>query len=562
MKRLLALLLASVMALAVFAGCTADTNVDDQPDGTQTEAPSNEEPATTPSGDEGDAQEGSLCTVSEDSDIVVLNYADISTFFPANITQSTEYLLASFAYESLCDFNDDMSIKYVLATGSEVSEDGLEYTFTLREGVYFSDGAPWNAEACKANFDLVLDESNAFMNVWMLSGAIESCEVVDEYTIKLHLYAPYAPLLNVLAAYNGFVSPNLIEKGEDAWKNEVAGTGQYTLASYTSGESAVYELNRNYWGYDAEIAGENAIASDAGFNSITVRPVAEESTRIAMVLSGEADIINSVTATNIPNIEAGGATVIQQPGSMIGYLYFNCQKGALTDARVRKAIAMAIDVDSLINVVYGGANQPCDSVLVPSITSYKSMGRIEYDVEAAKALLAEAGYSDGLTLVAWEENDTTDIQRGEFIQQQLEQIGITLEIYPMESGILATRVGAFDGDPAEQEYDLYIRGYGTDTYDPDEMLGRYSTSAFTPAGSNYSFYSNPEYDALIEQGASATDQAERDEIYAQAQEILWEEMPVFPLHVNTWIAAHGSRIENLTYTSVGDFNFNGARFVG
>ena len=94
------------------------------------------------------------------------------------------------------------------------------------------------------------------------------------------------------------------------------------------------------------------------------------------------------------------------------------------------------------------------------------------------------------------------------------------------------------------------------------MLGRYSTAAFTPAGSNYSFYSNPEYDALIEQGASATDQAERDEIYAQAQEILWEEMPVFPLHVNTWIAAHGSRIENLTYTSVGDFNFNGARFVG
>ncbi|MCI8809661.1 MAG: hypothetical protein HFF84_05915 [Oscillibacter sp.] len=549
MKKYLAFLLAITMLASLLTGCGGDTNSGSGSDsGSQNE----DSPPVEMTGN---------CTVPANSDIVVINYSDISTFFPADVTQASEYSLGHLAYESLCTFDDDMNIQYVLASGCEVSEDGKDYTFTLRKGIKFSDGEDWNAEACKANFDMILDESNAFLNVWMITDVVESCEVVDDYTVMLHLFDAYAPMLNVLASFTGFVSPALIAKGPEAWKNEVVGTGQYVQTEYRSGESAVYTLNRNYWGYDPEIAGDAVLAPDAGFNSITVKPVSEEATRIAMLISGEADIIGSVSATNIPTLEANGGTITKCVGALIAYLYFNCQKPATSDVRVRQAISLAIDTAALNDVVYGGANQVCDSVLSPSISGYKSSGIIETNLEKARELLAEAGYGDGLTLVAWEENDTSDIQRGEFIQQQLEQIGITLQIQPMEGGVLATEIGGHEpSDP--NYYDLYIRGYGSDTYDSDEMLGRFSTPAWAPVGSNYTYYSNAEYDALIAEAAKTIDPDVRNELYSQAQDILREDMPVLPLLVNSYISAYGKRIENFNYHTNSFYNYNDATFVG
>lgn len=304
------------------------------------------------------------------------------------------------------------------------------------------------------------------------------------------------------------------------------------------------------------------VEPDAGFNTITIKPVAEEATRIAMLLSGEADIVNSLSATNVATVEGNGKTVFKTIGSMVGYLYMNCQSAALSDVRIRQAIAKAIDCDALNQVVYGGLNQTCDSVIPPCISFYERQGDMTVDIEGAKALMAEAGYPNGgLTLVAWEENDTTDIQRGEFIQQQLAQIGITLEVYPMEGGILATEVGSYEGGPENQGYDIYIRGWTTDTFDPDEMLGRYMTKNFAPNGANYSYYSNAEYDALCEQGASTIDPAVREEAYSKAQKIIWEEKPVLPLLVNGFIGAYGSRIANFGYKSTGGLDFKTAKFA-
>lgn len=561
MKKLIALVLVALMALSITAGCSPVATEPETSNDAETTQPATEETAPAAE-DTSPATEGTYCTVSSDSNVVLLNYSDISTFFPADITQMSEGVPASLAYESLCDFDENMNIRWVLATGVEVSEDGLEYTFTLRQGVTFSDGTPWNAEALKANIDLMLDPDQAFNNVWLFEP-VDHCEVVDEYTAKIVLKRCYAPLLNVFAAYPGFVSPALIAQGAEAWKNNVVGTGQYTLTEYRSGESMTYTLNRNYWGYDPDICGGTAMVEpDAGFNTITIKPVSEEATRIAMLISGEADIVNSLSGTNVSSVEASGNTVFSTIGSMVGYLYMNCQTKALSDIRVRQAISKAIDCQALNQVVYGGLNLTCDSVIPPCISCYKKQGELTVDIEGAKALMAEAGYADGLTLVAWEENDTTDIQRGEFIQQQLAQIGITLKVYPMEGGILATEVGSYEGGPENQGYDLYIRGYSTDTYDPDEMLGRFMTKNFAPNGSNYSYYSNAEFDELCEEGAASNDSAVRAEVYAKAQQILWEEMPVMPLLVNGIIGAYGPRIAHFGYKATGGLDFKTAKFAG
>ncbi len=253
MKKTLALILAVIMVLTVIAGCAPTaTDPDKEPNDPVSEN-------TPQAGDITPVADGTICTVSPNSDVVLLNYSDISTFCPPNYTQAAEYVPGSLAYESLCDFDDNMNIRWVLATGVDISDDNLEYTFSLREGITFSDGTPWNAEALKANFDLMLDAEQAFLGVWLFEP-VDHCEVVDEYTAKLVLKNTCASLLNILAAYGGFMSPALIEQGPEAWKNNVVGTGQYTLTEYRSGESMTFSLNRNYWGYDPEICGGTAIA--------------------------------------------------------------------------------------------------------------------------------------------------------------------------------------------------------------------------------------------------------------------------------------------------------------
>ena len=512
-----------------------------------------------PAGD--DVVQGKYCTVAGDSDIVLLNYSDVGTLFPPNATQVAESAVIGLVYQSLVDFNDNMELYWVLASGCDVNEEGTEYTFHLREGISFSDGEPWNAEALKKNIDMITDDSNGFMNVSRLQ-VIESCEVIDEYTAKMTLSSPYAPFLNVLANYGGFVSPALLDKGAEEWSFQMAGTGPYTMEEYRSGESISLKLNREYWGYDPEMCGGEPLwQPNIGFNTITFKPVSEEATRIAMLQTGEADIINPVTANNVATVEASGNIVFTKPGVSVGYLYFNCQKSPLDDVRVRKAITMAIDVDALNTVVYGGKNIPGDSISAPTISYYEPQERYEYNIEAAKELLKEAGYEGGLTLVAWEENDTSDIQRGEFINQQLEKIGINLEVYPMEGGILATEVSGYSGKPEDAGWDIYIRGYSASTFDPDQALGRFQTSQFMPVGANYSFYSNPEVDALCAEGASTIDAAVRERVYKEVQKIMWEDMPAIPMLVNSYVGACSPKIEGFTFKPSGNFYWNNAYYA-
>ena len=538
MKKILAALLAMVMMVGALTGC-----------GSSNAAPS-ESPAPEATGN---------CTVSDKANITVLDYASTEDLFPANIGTVVGYSVADLVYESLVDFDEDLNLVWVLATGCDISEDSMSYTFYLRQGVQFSDGEPWNAEACKANFDVLMDDSYGLTQAGFTS-VIDNVEVVDEYTVKLNLNQIYAPLMNELVKFNGFVSPKQLEAGPSQWSNMAVGTGQYTMTDRRPGESMTFTLNRNYWGYDADICGgQPMLASNVGFNTITIKAVAEEATRVSMLLAGQADVINAINATNVSAIEAAGGKFVSESGIMISYLNFNCMKGALQDVRVRKAITMAIDVEALNNVVYGGLCTPADSVAAPATSYYVGQERYAYDVDAAKALLAEAGYADGLELVCWEGNDTSDIQRGEFISQQLEQIGIKLTCYPMESGVLASDVHGYSGDPAQAGWDIYIRGFSAATMDPDLALGRYRSAEMPPQGvGNVNFYSNARFDELCDEGAKTVDTEKRAAIYKEAQEILWEDMPMIPMLVNANTGATGTHVQNFTYKPSGAFNWNDA----
>lgn len=544
MKKVFAALLAVAVTMGTLTGCGGNS----------------EALKSAKAEEENSASE--ICEVSANSNIVVLDYAETTDLFPANMGAVVNYSVADLVYESLVDFDKNGDLEWVLATGCDISEDSLSYTFYLRKGVTFSDGEAWNAEACKVNFDTLMNDDYGFKDA-DFAKQIASVETVDEYTIKLTLNEVYAPFMNELVKFNGFVSPSQIEAGPDKWSSMAIGTGQYTLEANQSGEYMEFRLNRNYWGYNASICGGEArLTSNVGFNSITIKPISEEATRVSMLLAGQADAIDSVNSTNISTVQSVGDNYMDVPGIMISYLNFNCAKSSLSDSRVRKAIAMAINVEELNDVVYGGLCEPADSVAAPAVSYYEPQERYKYDVDAAKALLAEAGYANGMELVCYEGNDTSDIQRGEFISQQLSEIGIKLTCYPKESGVLGSEVHGYKGDPSQAGWDIYIRGYSAATLDPDQALGRYRSSLMPPNGvSNVNFYSNARFDELCAAGAKTTNTVERAAIYQEAQKILWEDMPVLPMLVNANTGAYGKHIQNLSFKPSGAFDWSDAVWV-
>lgn len=537
MKKFLSILL-MISMIFVFAACGSDD------------------------GGNGDAPVETGDGVAENSDIVLLEYADISGFNPIDYGTVVDNVPALLIYDGLLMLDENGDYVWMLASGCEMSDDGLEYTFKLREGITFSDGEAWNAEAAKINLELKADQSHGYKSQARYE-CIDKVEVVDDYTVKVTLKRQYAPFLNVLAGTNGsMMSPKLIAEGDEAMATKPVGTGQYTLVERKVGESITFALNRDWWGYNADICGGTPIVDKAcGYNTITMKPISEEATRVAMLMSGEADIIDSITPTNQTTLSSAGNQILNKVGYSMGYFYMNTQKEIFKDIRVRQAIAMAIDVDALNDVVYGGSYVKAKSVLTESIKYFEEQTPFEYNPEAAKKLLEEAGYGDGFSLVCWEENDTTDIQRGEFIQQQLEQIGIELKIYPQEGGFLTENVNGYSGAPEDTEFDCYIRGYSIGTGDADEGLGRFKTDDFPSAGANYSFYSNPEYDELIAQGASSLDDAVRAEAYSKAQKMIWDDAVMVPLLGTCYSAAYGKHISDVSFTGSGLIELKYGKYV-
>lgn len=549
MKKMTSIILALMMILALTSACSS-SNQQVEPN-----QPQNDDPAAS-----NPSAGSAICTVAENSDIVVLHYSEVSSLFPPDQTTAAEGFPTGLVYECPLKTDADGNQVWVLAESCDVSDDMLTYTFHLREGITFSDGTPWNAEAMKANFDIRIDPNHAFKGVSSYTG-VSGSSVVDEYTCAVTLKEPDAAFLTKLANNGYMIAPSLINGDENSWGTTMIGTGQYTLTSYKSGESMSFALNRDWWGYDAAMCGGTALAaSNVGFNTITVQPVSEEATRIAMLLAGQADVIHSVATINTATIEGAGLNVITRISTMVGYMNFNCYKEYMQDVRVRHALAMAVDVDALNKVVYGGANVRARSFSADSINYFVPQEAYPYDPEAARQLLEEAAYGNGLDLILWSENDNTDIARAEFIQQQLGEIGVNVQVKCMEGGALTS---AFEEVPPEElEWDLYIRGYSASNGDASLALGRFHSDKFYPVGANYAFWSNAEFDAYIEAGGSTIDPAERLAAYTEAQRIIWEELPAYPLLVNTSRAGISNRVDQVGFKNNGNVDLSQAVFIG
>lgn len=559
-KKILAALLAGVLGLAA-AGCGSNTgndssdSTDTQQESVSKEAKSSEETVEVPEGE----------SVSQDTDIVAAVNVDFTTLDPLDTSDTLSGDIQRMLMDGLFGFDREMNVIPMLAESYEANEEATEYTFTLRQGITFSDGTPWNAEAAKANFDRWGDETLGLKRTTLLCNILDSTEIVDEYTIKVTLTQSFGAFINTLAHPACVcMSPVQIAAGSDVCASDPIGTGQYTFVEWIAGDHLTVQLNPDWWGYDADICGGEALVEpDAGFKSVTFRPVTESATRVAMIQSGDAQLIWPVPSESIDSLREDSSVYLgAETGDVVRYLMMNNQKEPFNDVRVRQAINYAIDKNAYIAVVKDGNATVAQSVIGQNVQYFKANEPYEYDIEKAKELLAEAGYPDGFTTSIMYANTTANQKQCEFLKQQLEQVGIEVELNGMESAILNQKIQDVDVPGSEAEVEMYVIGWSTSTGDADwGIRPLLATESEPPMSYNICYYENEEVDNLLYEALGTSDSDKRAEAYAKAQDIIWEESPLVCLayDYNTW--ANSKNIVNVGNTPDGGLYIRNARMA-
>lgn len=454
---------------------------------------------------------------------------------PARAQSSPAAMVMIHIMENLFDMSPEGEIIPSLARDFEMSEDGTEFEIHLREGVEFHDGTYFDSEVVKFNLERMLEGTSPFT---FLINQISEIEIVDDYTVIIHTEEPFAPLIPNLSAH-GFMamaSPNAVEEhGEDFSDNPV-GTGPFKFVEWEQGEKIVLERNENYWGNNAYL------------DRVIFSIVPEDSSRVIRVETGEADVAMFVPPRDRNRLlDVDHVNVVELSSLRTIYAGFNTSKEPLNDKRVRQAINYAVDNRSIVEQVMEGAGRPSDSPVAPGTLGYAAQEVYDYQPEKAKELLAEAGYPDGFEItfhhpVGRYMMDDTIAQA---IQSQLAEVGIEAKLETLEWSTYLQFTGA---SKENSEHEMFILGWGNMTGDSDNgIYPLFHSSQNVPYGSDRTYFENDEVDRLLDEARMAADVTERENLYADAIEIIWEEAPWLFLHSEMQINAVRDGVEGLLH---------------
>ena len=333
-------------------------------------------------------------SVSQDSDVTAMVAVDFTTMDPMDTSDTLSGGVQRMMMDGLFGFDENMQIIPMLATSYEANDEATEYTIHLREGVSFTDGTPWNADALIANVNKWADKSLGLKRTTFLCNVLDHAEKVDDYTVKIYLSQSFGAFISNLAHPATLImSPKQIEAGEDACAQAPVGTGQYKFVEWVAGDHMKVELNKDWWGYDADVCGGTALAdADAGFKSITFKPVAESATRVSAIQAGDAQIMWSVPTESVDTLKGDSNVSVGMGDSIaVWYFFMNTQKAPFNDVKVREAMAYAINKEAYIQVVMNGYGSVATSMVGEEVQHYKGNDPYSYDPEKAKELLKEAG---------------------------------------------------------------------------------------------------------------------------------------------------------------------------
>ncbi|SFP92483.1 ABC transporter substrate-binding protein [Tranquillimonas alkanivorans] len=453
--------------------------------------------------------------------LIVGQIAEPKSLDPAAVTAQNDFRILVNLYEGLVRYAPGtLEPEPLLATDWEISEDGTEYTFNLREGVTFHDGTPFNAEAVKFNFDRMLDEDHPYHETGpfplaFFFSAVENVEVIDDLTVKFTLNEPFAPFLSNLAYPTGLlVSPDAVRaQGQDFGRNPV-GTGPFRFAEWASNERVVLERNVDYWG------------EPAGTEAVVFRPITDANTRVAELLAGGIDVMVEVPPTSLSQFEGEQFEIHEQAGPHVWFLILNAKEGPFADKLVRQAANYAVDKEAIVNDVLEGTAEVAAGPIPPAFAwAYnEELDPYPHDPERARDLLAEAGVENPEVTFYVTEGGSgmlDPVPMATAIQADLAEVGFDVNIETYEWNTFLGEVNP----GLEGKADMAEMAWMTN--DPDTLpYLTLRTAAFPEDGGfNSGYYSNPEVDDLLEQARTATDQDERARLYKEVQAIVKEDAP-------------------------------------
>lgn len=470
-------------------------------------------------------------------------HIDIQATNQGSLSESAHYI-----YETLFDRNADGELVGLLATGFEISEDGLVYTFTLQPGVTFHDGTPFDAEAVKYNFERKITLQ---LPTWD-SIPWDTIEVVDPLTLRVTLTAPAPHLVPVLSSKTwSMYSPTWAEAvGPDGVKNEGVGTGAFMVEEFLPNDTLRLVRNPNYWQEGLPYLDE-----------VVFRVITDTNTRAALLESGDVDLALGLPVPITERLKTDPRfNVLSALGARQYYMPLNNRKAPTDDLLVRQAINHAVDKEGIIRAVFLGVGaQVANAVyMTPVVDGYAEAGNYAYDPELAAQLLEQAGWTMGpdgvrvkdgerlvLSLYTRRGSVTGDFETAELVQGMLAEVGIEVDMQVLES---ASFVPAVTVPPEDAAYHMANLTWGTVTGDAEYVVSTiYRTDSAAPRLYNRAYYSNPEVDRLSDLSRQAATIEERNEIYAQIIPLVFADAPILQLFDSVEFLASNANVHGLYF---------------
>ncbi len=455
---------------------------------------------------------------------VVMQSADPNTLDPTQNRETPTFNALLNIYDALLFKNPDGTFAPALAESWSATDD-TTWEFTLRQGVTFHDGTPFDAEAVVYTIGRIQDPEAASPIAGGF-GFIEEAVAEGPYQLRITTTRP-TPLAEHYFSEILVVSPSAYEEaGPVAFAHAPVGTGPYRFVSWTRDVELVLSGYEDHW------RGVPAIPE------VVFRPVPEAITRYSALLAGEADLITQVPPSLVASVEAAPeARLLTVAGARVIYIGINTlgANEALRDARVRQALNLAIDLEGIIEGIFDGLAVPTTALLSEVDFGFnEALEPYPYDPEAARALLAEAGYADGVAVQLGTPSGryVNDVQVAQAVAAQLEAVGFDVDLGVSEYGAY---VGAlFSGNAP----DLFLIGWGNAPLDADFIL-----VPLLRTDELLSYVSDEELDALLDTGRTTVDREARLAAYEAATAHIHEQAYVVPLYKQLDAYGVSDRIE-------------------
>jgi len=432
--------------------------------------------------------------------------------------------------------SDAKSLKPNLATSWTQSKDGLTWTFKLRAGVKFSNGAPMTSKDVKFSID---QNSIPSGNWGFINSSISKVATPDPLTVTVTTKTPYAPLPAVMAIFaNSIVPYNYGGVTKDKFGENPIGTGAFKLSSWTKGQQLKLVRNPYYWE-----------AGKPYLDSVTFKIVSDSNTRANQIQGNQAQINEFPSFSSVKTLKSTpGVKVTAFPSSAVNFLIFNNTKAPFNDIHVRKALAYLVNKPAIVSAVLFGNGTPAGAYMSPTSWSHNAAIKgLPFDVTKAKAELALSTVPKGFTAkINIYTGNADQNSMAQILQAEAAKIGVTLTIQQLDpSAYNAARDG--------KSYDIEFSYDTTDIIDPDEII-RFTGVLDGGGSSLWSYYDNKSIAKMAADAVLVTDQAKRKVIYDKIQAQFDADQPMVPLYYSPDLYSYTNKVQNFSPFVTGNYN--------